>query len=207
MPCSNWPGSSCEASYGIHGWLGISPTIWIYRQSHRAGNSKVNNTYFNQAFYNTIPWRQLVICQEIGHNFGSGHVNVVFGNRNVRDRAWTTPNDPDGLAVSTVPATCIRTRTTYALINCEAQSHRVRYPGQLLRVMEARGGSGSERDGDAARDGGLQPVVLSQFGTLKREGRRRPHRRCTRFQFASGWKAVNFVTGRTPPTVDNLWLH
>ena len=36
---------------------------------------RYNNTHFNRAFYNNVPWRQMVICQEIGHNFGLGHVN------------------------------------------------------------------------------------------------------------------------------------
>lgn len=88
---------SCDGSYGINGWLGLA-TVWTYAggRGHIAqGTSKVNNSYFTRPQYNTIPWRQLVICQEIGHNFGIGHVNVVFGNRNVGSCMDYT-NDPDG---------------------------------------------------------------------------------------------------------------
>lgn len=86
--------TSCDASYGNTGWLGLA-TINIMGSHITRGNSKVNNTYFNQAAFNTVAWRQAVICQEIGHNFGLGHVNEVFTNANTGSCMDYT-NDPDG---------------------------------------------------------------------------------------------------------------
>ena len=67
----------CNADYGDTGWLGVA-TI-----SHRdgtivAGSTKLNDNYFEREQYNTYSWRQLVTCQEIGHDYGLGHQNEDF---------------------------------------------------------------------------------------------------------------------------------
>jgi hypothetical protein len=43
----------------------------------------MNDTYFNTATYNSTSWRQLVMCQEIGHGFGLDHQDEAFDNTNL----------------------------------------------------------------------------------------------------------------------------
>ncbi len=74
----------CNAAYGSNGWLGIAQ-IWVSRRtSHIAqGRVMVNDTYFNLPAYNTDAWRNLVMCQEVGHTLGLNHQDTTFGNRNL----------------------------------------------------------------------------------------------------------------------------
>ena len=45
--------------------------------------TKLNDTYFNTATYNTPAWRRLVTCQEIAHDFGLDHQDEDFDNVNL----------------------------------------------------------------------------------------------------------------------------
>jgi hypothetical protein len=63
----------CNNTYGFNGWLGLA-TISISGGVHiTAGTTKLNDSYFNTASYNSPTKRQHVACQEIGHDFGLGH--------------------------------------------------------------------------------------------------------------------------------------
>jgi hypothetical protein len=74
---------ACNATYGNTGWLGIAQ-IWITGGTHiTQGITKLNDTYFNTASYNTPAWRQLVTCQEIAHDFGLDHQDENFDNPNL----------------------------------------------------------------------------------------------------------------------------
>lgn len=70
----------CNGAYGDTGWVGIaSISVSRGRSSHIvAGVTKLNDTYFNDPYYNNTTWRQLVTCQEIGHDYGLGHQNENF---------------------------------------------------------------------------------------------------------------------------------
>ena len=73
----------CNATYGNTGWLGVAQ-IWITGGTHIVqGTVKVNDTYFNTSTYNTPAWRQMVMCQEIGHTFGLDHQDENFTNTNL----------------------------------------------------------------------------------------------------------------------------
>ena len=72
----------CNAKYGSNGWLGIA-TIWVSGDHITQGTTKLNDTYFNTAKYNTPAWRNLVMCQEVGHNFGLAHQDEDFYNGNL----------------------------------------------------------------------------------------------------------------------------
>src|SRR5215212_668684 len=73
----------CNAAYGQNGWLGLAQ-IWVGRRSHiTAGTTKVNDTYFNTPTYNSTAWRNLVMCQEVGHTFGLDHQDETFDNPNL----------------------------------------------------------------------------------------------------------------------------
>jgi hypothetical protein len=85
----------CNAAYGNTGWLGVAQ-IWVTSGSHIVqATTKVNDTYFNQSFYNTPAWRQLVICQEVGHTFGLDHQDENFNNPNL-GTCMDYTNDPEG---------------------------------------------------------------------------------------------------------------
>ena len=67
----------CNHTYGQTGWLGIAQ-IWLSGGHISQGVTKLNDTYFNTARYNTPAWRALVTCQEIGHDYGLGHQDEDF---------------------------------------------------------------------------------------------------------------------------------
>jgi hypothetical protein len=73
----------CSDRYGNTGWLGIAQ-IWITGGVHIVqAITKVNDYYFSRPPYNTNAWRQLVMCQEIGHDFGLDHQDEDFNNANL----------------------------------------------------------------------------------------------------------------------------
>jgi len=72
----------CNRKYGNNGWLGIA-SIWASGNHITQGTVKLNDTYFNTATYNTPAWRNLVMCQEVGHIFGLDHQDETFNNANL----------------------------------------------------------------------------------------------------------------------------
>ncbi len=72
----------CNKTYGNNGWLGVAQ-IWVSGSHITQGVTKMNDTYFNTAPYNTPAWRQFVMCQEIGHTFGLDHQDEIFNNANL----------------------------------------------------------------------------------------------------------------------------
>jgi hypothetical protein len=85
----------CNDAYGNNGWLGIAG-ISVSGGHITAGYVKVNDTYFNSQSYNSVAWRQFVMCQEVGHTFGLGHVNEDFNDPNTGSCMDYT-SDPDPL--------------------------------------------------------------------------------------------------------------
>lgn len=85
---------ACNARYGNTGWLGIAQ-IWAQGSHITQAVTKVNDTYFNTATYNTPAWRRMVMCQEIAHDFGLDHQDEIFNNANLGSCMDYT-NDPDG---------------------------------------------------------------------------------------------------------------
>lgn len=84
----------CNARYGSNGWLGLAQ-IWVSGVHITQAVTKLNDTYFNTATYNTAAWRRLVSCQEIGHDFGLDHQDETFDNPNL-GTCMDYTNDPDG---------------------------------------------------------------------------------------------------------------
>jgi len=54
---------------------------------------KVNDSYFNTSTYNTSAWRNMVMCQEVGHALGLDHQDTTFGNQNL-GTCMDYTNDP-----------------------------------------------------------------------------------------------------------------
>jgi hypothetical protein len=90
----------CNGAYGNNGWLGIA-SIWATRGKNNhitQGVVKLNDTYFDTPNYDTEAWRNLVMCQEVGHTFGLGHQDEDFDNANL-GTCMDYTNDPDGSAL------------------------------------------------------------------------------------------------------------
>ncbi|MFT7644736.1 MAG: hypothetical protein ACI9BF_000391 [Candidatus Paceibacteria bacterium] len=88
----------CNGAYGSTGWLGIAQ-VWAYRgkDAHIAqGVVQLNDTYFNTSPYTSAAWRNMVMCQEVGHTFGLDHQDENFSNEN-KGTCMDYTNDPSGL--------------------------------------------------------------------------------------------------------------
>lgn len=72
----------CNTTYGKNGWLGIA-SIWISNNHITQGTVKLNDSYFNTTKYNTSAWKNLVLCQELGHTLGLDHQDEAFSNTNL----------------------------------------------------------------------------------------------------------------------------
>ncbi len=95
--CKATPGrvEVCNRKYGNNGWLGIAQ-IWITGGEHiTQGVTKMNDTYFTAQTYNTPSWKQMVMCQEVGHTLGLDHQDEVFDNPNL-GTCMDYTSSPDG---------------------------------------------------------------------------------------------------------------
>jgi hypothetical protein len=91
----------CNLEYGQNGWLGIAG-ISLDNQGHIiTGYTKMNDTYFNMAYYSGDDWKQSVTCQELGHDIGLGHQDEDFDNESLfscmdyQDPPYEYPNRHD----------------------------------------------------------------------------------------------------------------
>jgi hypothetical protein len=84
----------CNSAYGNNGWLGIAQ-VWVSGKHITQGTTKMNDTYFHTAKYDTTAWRNLVMCQEVGHTFGLDHQDEVLNNPNL-GTCMDYTNDPNG---------------------------------------------------------------------------------------------------------------
>ncbi len=84
----------CNTTYGQNGWLGLAG-ISLSGGHIVKGYTKLNDTYYNMPQYDTPAWRAMVICQEIGHDFGLDHQDEGQTNPNLGSCMDYT-NNPDG---------------------------------------------------------------------------------------------------------------
>ena len=91
----------CNAAYGQRGWLGIA-SIWLSQNHISQATTKLNDSYHNNAPYNSAAWRSLVACQEIGHDFGLDHQDEAFDNSNL-GTCMDYTNNPAGPPANTGP--------------------------------------------------------------------------------------------------------
>lgn len=83
-PCKARTGrvEVCSGAYGYNGWLGVA-SISLSGSHITAGTVKVNDSYFASSTYNKPEWRNLVMCQEVGHTLGLDHQDTNFDNTNL----------------------------------------------------------------------------------------------------------------------------
>jgi hypothetical protein len=143
----------CNASYGSTGWLGIA-SISVTGGVHiTSAYVKVNDTYFSQAQYNTVAYRHLVMCQEVGHTFGLDHQDTNQTNPNLGTcMDYTTnpagppsnehPNAHDYAELQTIYAhtDSFNTPTTANALPLAALSNAPSSWGRLVRGTTASGG-------------------------------------------------------------------
>jgi hypothetical protein len=72
----------CNNAYGQRGWLGIA-TVWASGGHISQATTKLNDSYYGMVRYNSDSWRQMVACQEVGHNWGLDHQDETFNNVNL----------------------------------------------------------------------------------------------------------------------------
>ena len=84
----------CNANYGATGWLGYA-SVWIGSGHIVQATVKLNDYYFSMSRYNTIAYRSMVTCQEIGHTLGLAHTNTVLTDLNTGS-CMDYSNDPSG---------------------------------------------------------------------------------------------------------------
>lgn len=84
----------CNGAYGNNGWLGVA-SIWAQGNHITQGTVRNNDTYFNTPSYSTSAWRNLVMCQEVGHTLGLNHQDENFGNANLGTCMDYTNNPAD----------------------------------------------------------------------------------------------------------------
>jgi hypothetical protein len=91
----------CNLAYGQTGWLGIAGISLDANGHISTGYTKMNDTYFDTAYYNQDDWKQSVTCQELGHNLGLGHQDETFDNQSLfscmdyQDPPYEYPNTHD----------------------------------------------------------------------------------------------------------------
>lgn len=89
----------CSSAYGRTGWLGVAQ-IWLSNGHITQAITKLNDTYFKAGSqYDTPAWRSLVMCQELGHDYGLGHNDETFQNYN-NGTCMDYTNAPQGGVVS-----------------------------------------------------------------------------------------------------------
>lgn len=72
----------CNDSYGYNQWLGVTQ-VWTSGSHIVQGTVKMNDSYFSTPTYNSPAWRNLVMCQEVGHTLGLDHQDENFDNANL----------------------------------------------------------------------------------------------------------------------------
>jgi hypothetical protein len=95
----------CSDAYGQRGWLGVAQ-IWASGDHITQATTKLNDSYFGSGSpYNTDGYRDLVACQEIGHDFGLDHQDETFDNPNI-GTCMDYTNNPDGPPANRQPNGC-----------------------------------------------------------------------------------------------------
>ena len=72
----------CNFNEGNNGWLGIAG-LWASQNHITKAYAIMNDWYFDSGGYGSSAWRQMVMCQEVGHDFGLDHQDENFNNANL----------------------------------------------------------------------------------------------------------------------------
>lgn len=149
----------CNSKYGRNGWLGLA-SIGVNGTHITQGAVKMNDTYFNTKFYNTPAWKNLVMCQEIGHTLGLDHQDENFYNTplgtcmdySIDPTPNQHPNQHDYDMLETIYAHLDATTTTQNIISSARQEVDHDDPGSWGReIRRSRNGRVSLHERDFGR--------------------------------------------------------
>jgi len=75
----------CNSGYGDNGWLGTTQAWLANHDGHvhiTQATVKLNDTYLDlpDGYYNDVAWWETVVCHELGHTIGLGHLDETFDN-------------------------------------------------------------------------------------------------------------------------------
>lgn len=139
----------CNAAYGNTGWLGIA-SISLSGGHISQGTTKLNDTYFSTAQYNTPSWKALVTCQEIGHDYGLGHQDEDF-NTDTTNSCMDYTSQPGG--------------------NEHPDAHDFQQLLAIYNHMESAMTAGGRGQADQGADSGDTPAEWGRAIHFDRQGR------------------------------------
>jgi hypothetical protein len=190
-PSNTCPGAlnqmtSCDGSYGHTGWLALT-SIVINANGHIAQTtSKLNNTYLRMLPYDTVAYRQYLICQQMGRSFGLSLVNTVVNNRNIGSCMDAT-NDPDGGAGGGSPSDPNNMHPNLHDFKTVNAKHN-----HIGSILPGFGQAEEEMTAVPAAVAAFNPIGLSELGTLMAthsDGRFEQYERRL-----GAWTVTSFVT-------------
>jgi len=160
----------CNGAYGNTGWLGVA-SISVTGGTHiTQGTVKLNDTYFNTAAYNTLAWRQMVTCQEVGHTFGLDRQDTTFDNTNLGTCMDYTNNPTGGGTNGRLSNTSPNQHDYDELVTISTHLDSTTTVGQsapALAAAESRSDWGSEV---ARSNGGRTSVFVRDLGAGQKVG-------------------------------------
>ena len=174
--------SVCNGNYGAVPWAGLAQ-VWS-SGGHTVYGRAVQNDYYMTGTQ-AVAYRQMVICQEIGHVLGLGHINVSFNTPNVGSCMDYT-NDPDGGpggVSNTDPDNMNPYAHDYAQINS-----RYSHIGMIPQIIP-----GLKQDVMPAAMATINPLKVEDFGALVARGDAGHTERYLR-DYGNGWTVTTWVT-------------
>jgi hypothetical protein len=155
----------CNRKYGNNGWLGIAQ-IWVNGSHITQGITKMNDTYFSTSTYNTPAWKQMVMCQEVGHLFGLDHQDEAFDNTNMgtcMDYS-NNPSRDDGMGDNLNPNAhdYEQLETIYAQLDSFSTVNQTF--AQTMRQVASENGENASEWGRSIKDNGKVAVYERDFG-------------------------------------------
>ena len=137
----------CNDAYGTDtGWLGIA-SIWATRGGSKhitQGVVKLNDFFFDLPLYDSDPWRDFVMCQEVGHTFGLDHQDVDFSNLNL-GTCMDYTNAPSGGVFEGFD---------YGSSNVHPNAHDYETLAAIYAHLNPTAGDGDDGDGGNGKGGG-----------------------------------------------------
>lgn len=167
----------CNGNYGANGWLGYA-NVWLAGGFIVQATVRLNDYYFASTKYNTSAWRNMTICQEIGHTLGLAHTNTNRTNANTGSCMDYT-NDPSGTAggANGTLANVSPNAVDFAALDgiyANLDTTQLSYTKPTIRVGEGFAIDGREVDSFAfVPEPGTWALFITGFGAIGGTLRRR----------------------------------